>query len=71
MVSVHSSKTLTKTWILAKKYRIPRIQSTDLKKVNKQKGPSDMPQFHLGRKKKAIVGCREMEGPEWERRQGI
>jgi hypothetical protein len=31
---------LTKKLILATKYRIPRIQSTELKKVNEQKNPS-------------------------------
>jgi hypothetical protein len=31
---------LTNKWILAPKHRIPRIQPTDYKKFNKQKGPS-------------------------------
>ena len=34
-----------------KKYRIPKIQSTELKKVNKLKCPSEA----LGKKKKAIT----------------
>ena len=33
-------------------YRIPRIQSTELKKVNKQKGPSGILQSHLGGRRK-------------------
>jgi hypothetical protein len=32
---------LTDEWILAKKYRILRIQPIDYKKYNKQKGPSE------------------------------
>jgi hypothetical protein len=35
-----------------KKYRIPKIQSTELKKLNKLKCPSEVP---LGREKKAIT----------------
>jgi hypothetical protein len=41
---------------LAKKlYRIPKIQSTDFKKVNKLKGSSEDPSFLLGWEKKAIT----------------
>jgi hypothetical protein len=47
-----------------KKYKIPRIQSTDFKKVNKQKGPSEDASLLLGRKKKAED--RGREGPGWE-----
>jgi hypothetical protein len=46
---------LTNKWILTtKKYRIPKIQSTELKKVNKLKCPSEnrMPQSHLGERRK-------------------
>ena len=35
-----------------KKYRIPKIQSTELKKVNKLKGPSKDASVPLGREKK-------------------
>jgi hypothetical protein len=42
--------------ISQKTYRIPRIQSTELKKVNKPKGPSEDAIIPLGREKKAIMG---------------
>ena len=43
------------SWILAKKkYRIPKIQSTELKKVNKWK-PSEDTSIPLGREKKEIT----------------
>jgi hypothetical protein len=48
-------------------YRIPRIQSTELKKVNKKKGPSEVASIPLGREKKAIMGGRKKEGPRWEK----
>jgi hypothetical protein len=39
---------LTTKWILLKKrYRIPKIHSTELKKFNKVKCPSEDPQSHL------------------------
>jgi hypothetical protein len=41
-----------------KKYRILRIQSTELKKVNKAKGPGEDVLIPLGREKKAIMGDR-------------
>jgi hypothetical protein len=47
-----------------KKYRIPKIQSTELKKVNKLKGPSEEASVPLGREKKAITSW---EGGAWER----
>ena len=49
--------------ISQKKYRIPRIQFTELKKVNKLKGPCDDVSVPFGREKKAI-----MEGTEGGRR---
>jgi len=52
--------------ISQKKYRIPRIQSTELKKVNKPKDPSEDALIPLGREKKAVTG-RGREGPGWER----
>ena len=39
-----------------KKYRIPKIQSTELKKVNKLKCPSEDASVPLGREKKAVMG---------------
>ena len=41
--------------ISQKKYRIPKIQSTELKKVNKLKCPSEDTSVPLGREKKAIT----------------
>jgi hypothetical protein len=54
-----------------KKYRIPKIQSTELKKINKLKCPSVDTSVLLGRQKKAITsrkGGRETgrEGGTWE-----
>jgi hypothetical protein len=55
-----------------RKYRIPRIYSTELKKVNKLKGPSEDASTTLNRKKKVITmrgTGKEIAG--WEkRRQG-
>ena len=58
---------VTTKWILAKKYITPRIQSTKLKKVSKQKGPSEDASIPLGREKKATkgVGERQREGGVW------
>jgi hypothetical protein len=39
-----------------KKYRIPEIQSTELKEVNKLKSPSEDTSILFGREKKAITG---------------
>ena len=44
-------------------YRIPRIQSTELKKTNKLKGLSEDASIPRGRTKKIIVGGRGREGP--------
>ena len=51
--------------IRKKKYRIPKIQSTELKKVNKLKCPSEDASVPLGREKKAITsgeGGRDLGG---------
>jgi hypothetical protein len=45
-----------------KKYRIPRIQSTELK-VNNQKGKSEDASIPLGREKKTNMGGRGRKGP--------
>jgi hypothetical protein len=42
-----------------KKYKIPQIQSTELKKVNKLKCPSEDTPVPLGREKKAITSGEE------------
>ena len=52
---------------LKKKYRIPRIQSTELKKVNKPKSPNEDVSIPLGREKKEITGVRGMEGSVWKK----
>jgi hypothetical protein len=47
------------------KYRIPKTQSTDLKKINKLKCPSEDTSVPLGREKKAITsgeGGRGLRG---------
>ena len=44
--------------------RIPKIQSTELKKVTSRKGPSEDASIPLGREKKAITGERR-EGGTW------
>ena len=36
-------------------YRIPKIKSTELKNINKLKGPSDDAPIPLGKEKKAIT----------------
>ena len=49
------------------KYRIPKIQSTEFKKVNKLKSPSEDASVPLGKKKKGITsweGVRERPGRE-------
>ena len=46
---------LTNKWILTKKYRISKIQYTELKKVNKPKCPSEDTSVPLGKEKKTIT----------------
>jgi len=49
----------------APKYRIPETQSTELRKVNKLKGPSEDTSVPLGREKKATTvgeGGRGLRG---------
>jgi hypothetical protein len=46
---------------------MPRIQSTELKKV---KGSSEDDSIPLGREKKGIMGYRGREGSGWEREWG-
>ena len=45
--------------------RIHRIQSIELKKVNKLKGSSEDAQFHLGRRRKQSLVGVEREGRIW------
>jgi hypothetical protein len=51
--------------ISQRKHRIPRIQPTELKQVNKPQGPSEDASITLGRKKKPEG--REREGTVWDR----
>jgi hypothetical protein len=51
--------------ISQKTYGIPKIQSTELTKVNKQKHPSKDTSISLGREKKAIPGWGGREGRTW------
>lgn len=50
------------------KDRTPRIQSTEFKKLNKLKGPSENDSILFGREKKPISVLRdgERERPRWE-----
>jgi hypothetical protein len=52
--------------ISQKKYRIPKIQPTELKKINELKCPSEDTSVPLGREKKATTS--EEEGRELERK---
>ena len=45
-----------------KKYRIPRIQPTGLKKVNKPKDPSEDASVPFGKEKKAVTGAEGGRG---------
>jgi hypothetical protein len=55
----HAWDVLTNKGTLAKMYRIPRIQSAVLKKVNRPMGPSEDASVPLGSKKKVITGWGE------------
>jgi hypothetical protein len=55
--------------IRGEKYRIPRILSTELKMVNKPKGPSEDASIPLEREKKSITVGRGREGHGWGRRR--
>jgi hypothetical protein len=47
-------------------YRIPRIQFTELKKVNKPKGPSEDASIHFGERRKQSWGQgQQKEGRIW------
>ena len=62
----HAWHVLTNMWILAtKKYKIPKIQFTELKKIIKLNSQSEEISVPLGREKKAITsgeGGRDMGG---------
>jgi hypothetical protein len=46
-------------------HRIPRIQSAELKKFSKLKGPSEDGSVLLEREKKAVTGVRWKEEHGW------
>jgi hypothetical protein len=48
---------LTNKWILVKKYRIPWIESIEIKKVNKLTSQVRMLQYHLGVRRKQSWGA--------------
>jgi hypothetical protein len=64
---MHGMYSLISGYQPKKKYRISRIQFTELKKIYKQKGSSEDASVPLGREKKTITGGRGKEGPGWER----
>ena len=55
---------------LSQKYRIPRIQATELSKVNRQNGPSEDDSVLLGREKNTVIGGRGRKAPRCERGKG-
>ena len=55
---------------LPKKYKLPRIQSTKLKKVNKEKGSSEDASIPLGREKKGGGAKNLGEIEELEEKRG-
>ena len=61
---------LTYKCILAIKYRIPMLHSTDPKKLNKKEGPSADAWILLKRGNKIVIRGRWREGTGWERRWG-
>ena len=52
--------------ISQKKYRIPKIQSTELTKVNKLKGPSEDSSVPFRREKKVTISGEEKKDLEWK-----
>jgi hypothetical protein len=56
--------------ITNKKYKILWIQSTQLSKISKVKGPSEDALILLGREKKVVTGNRGEEGFARERGRG-
>jgi hypothetical protein len=52
----------------------PKLQSTELKKINKQKFPSEDASIPLGREKKAftrVCGGEQKKGGEWMGKEGV
>lgn len=56
---------------ISQKYRIHRIQPTDLKQCNKQKCPGEKVLTPLRRAKEIIIEGFGRERPGWERRWGV
>jgi hypothetical protein len=61
---------LTYNWVLAIKYRMPMLYSTDPKKLNKKEGPSKDAWISHRRGNKIVIRCRGREGSGWEREFG-
>ena len=57
----HAWCVLIDKWILAKKFRIPMIQLTDYRKLNKKEGPSVVISNPLRSRNKIIMGGRERD----------
>ena len=51
--------------ISTKQHRITRIQTTELKKVNKPKGASEKASIAFGKEKKSITRTGGREGGSW------
>lgn len=62
----HAWCVLIHKWIRAVKYRKPMLYSTDPKKPNKMKGPSEEAWISLRRESKIVIGGREREETGWE-----
>ena len=56
---------------MEKKYRIRKIQSTELKKLNKLKCPSEDASVTVGRKKKAITSGEGGRDLGWKVDRGL
>jgi hypothetical protein len=67
----HAWYVLSYKWILAIKYRIPMLHSTDLKKLNKKESTNDDAWISLRRGNKIVKSGRWKEGTEREVDGGI
>ena len=65
---MHGMYSLISGYSPPKKYRIPRIQFSELKKFNKLKGPNEDALIPLGSEKKVITGVGR-ERPGWKRQR--
>jgi hypothetical protein len=63
----HAWYMLTYKCILAIKFRIPTLQSTDLKKLNNKEGLREVAGISLRKGNKIAISCGGKEGIGWER----